>query len=404
MKHFNLRSLLVTFSSLILLSSISVNANAYDYSRWINAFFERFFFDKISNQPQLDSITDIVLESGGDFDSNNKDYDILLNAVLTANLEGFLADEAQDLTVFAPNDYAFIRLARDLGYEGSDESGAFSAIVETLTLLGNGDPIPLLTTILTYHVVDEKLFFGELRQLESVKTLSDFTIVPRYRQLIDSEPELKNPRIILRDSNIKASNGVIHTISRVLIPLDLDNTPSDAKTITAIVADSGGSFDSNYYDYDLLLNAVLTAGLDDELATLQNLTVFAPNDIAFIRLARSLGYPGVKEDEAFQFIVDSLTTLGDGDPIPLLTNVLLYHVVPETLSISQVVDGEDIATLLEDASIEPMGRTLSDADKGIRDPKILLTLSDLRAENGLIHTINRVLLPISVTDILAANH
>lgn len=381
---------------------ISSPANAYDYSRWINAFFERFLkVEQPAEEPQP-SITEIVLQSGTEFDSNNNDYDILLQAVLAAELEGFLGSEP-DLTVFAPNDRAFIRLANDLGYEGRDEAGAFNAIVETLTLLGAGDPIPLLTSVLSYHVVEETVFFGELRQLTSVDTLFGEKIVPRYRTLIDAEPELRNPRILLRDSNIKASNGVIHTISRVLIPLDLDNTPTDAATVTSIVAASGGTFDRNYFDYDLLLNAVLAAELDGALATLEDLTVFAPNDLAFVRLARSLGYAGIREDEAYNFIVTALTDLGGGDPIPLLTNVLLYHVSPMTMPLVQVVDGEDVATLLTDASFHPEGRTLVDADNGIRDPRLLYAASDLRASNGLIHTINRVLLPLSVTDILAGN-
>jgi len=99
------------------------------------------------------TITQIVAASGGEFDRNSRDYDILLNAVLTANLGDALADPAANLTVLAPNDAAFIALARDLGYEGADEAGAFDAIVSALTTLGEGDPIPVLTNILLYHVM-----------------------------------------------------------------------------------------------------------------------------------------------------------------------------------------------------------------------------------------------------------
>ena len=84
--------------------------------------------------------------------SNRNDFDILLNAVLAAGLEGALADPNADLTVFAPNDRAFIRLARDLGFKGYSEEGAFNTIVAALTNLGGGDPIPVLTNVLLYHV------------------------------------------------------------------------------------------------------------------------------------------------------------------------------------------------------------------------------------------------------------
>lgn len=52
------------------------------------------------------------------------------------------------------------------------------------------------------------------------------------------------------------------------------------------------------------------------------------------------------------------TELCGGDPLPLLTNVLLYHVAPMIMSLTQVVDGEDIATLFSDASIQPDARKL----------------------------------------------
>ena len=77
-----------------------------------------------------DNIVDVVLASGGAFDNDYTDFDILLNAVQTAGLVDALAAVDADLTVFAPNDAAFVRLARDLGFRGFDETGAFSAIVD----------------------------------------------------------------------------------------------------------------------------------------------------------------------------------------------------------------------------------------------------------------------------------
>ncbi|MGB5324033.1 MAG: fasciclin domain-containing protein [Pseudomonadales bacterium] len=401
----SLKRTLTVVVSTALLCSLSTSANAYNYGKWLDYFFDRYNPSKDQKNEQeqvLSSITGIVLESGGEFDNNLNDYDVLLKAVLAAGLEDFLADESQDLTVFAPNDKAFLRLARDLGYEGYNEAGAFEFIVAELTALGNGDPIPLLTDILSYHVVAESLYFSEVVSASSIETALGSSIVPVRHKLVDNEPELADARIQRRTSNIKASNGIIHTVSRVLIPVDLDNTPADADSITALVAASGGEFDRDYFDYDLLLNAVLAAGLEGDLATLQGLTVFAPNDLAFIRLARVLGYHGFKEQQAFEYIVAVLTDLGDGDPIPLLTQVLLYHVAPVELSITEVVDGGEIDTL-QGATITPDGRSLQDQDPGVRDPRLYLKFSDLRAGNGLVHTISRVLLPINVSAILGGN-
>ena len=171
------------------------------------------------------TITDIVLKSGGDFDDNKRDYDILLNAVVTAKLADALADPDAELTVFAPNDAAFYRLARDLGYKGGyDETVVWTFLVSALTDLGGGDPVPVLTDILLYHVVA-----GDVRPIDliistffqiPVQTLLGATFQPFFLQLIDNDPDLRNARVTL-PFNIRATNGRIHSVSRVLIPVDL---------------------------------------------------------------------------------------------------------------------------------------------------------------------------------------
>ncbi len=345
------------------------------------------------------SITDIVLQSGGGFDNNRNDFDILLNAVVAAELADALANPAATLTVFAPKDAAFIRLAQDLGYEGHDEAGAFSAIVATLSVLDPVDPIGLLSDILLYHVAGETLTRRQVWKSVSITVLNGGSVVPFGRSLLDSEPDLDNPRIVRRASNIRASNGIIHTINRVLIPVDLPNTPADAKSIAAIVAGSGGKFDRNWLDYDILLNAVQAANLAGALdAADANLTVFAPNDAAFIRLARDLGYRGFRESGAFDFLVSALTELGNGDLQGILTSVLTYHVSPGAKTLKDVILSDSIDTLLAGATIRPEGSKLVDNAPSLRDPRLSVFFNDIRASNGLIHSINRVLIPIPVAN------
>lgn len=176
------------------------------------------------------------------------------------------------------------------------------------------------------------------------------------------------------------------------------NSKAKNRTIADVVIASGGEFDNNHKDFDILLNAVVTADLAETLASPDiNFTVFAPTDIAFVKLATDLGFTGEGEEAAWNFLVGALTELGGGDPIPVLTNVLLYHVAPERLTIDKVLfDTDSVATALEGASFSVDRRSLVDADPDVKDAKVSLRRSNIRANNGLIHTIDRVLLPVDL--------
>lgn len=352
------------------------------------------------------TITEIVLSSGNGFDNNRNDFDMLLAALVAVSdntdtdLVSALNDKAGDFTVFAPRDGAFIRLAQDLGYSGHDEAGSLAKILEVLTAIDGSDPLPLLTTVLTYHVVGESLNRRQVARSDSIMPLSGGTIATLGRTLLDADPDFQNPRILRKSSNIRASNGIIHTIDRVLIPADLPNTPADAKSIAGIVASSGDKFDRNWLDYDILLAAVKAAD-PAVLETLSaanedGLTVFAPNDAAFIRLARSLGYRGFRESGAFSFIANAVTDLGGGSLNPTLTNILLYHLSPGTQVLKDVILAESIVTALPGATIEPDGLRLQDNAPALRDPRLSVFFNEIRASNGIIHSINRVLIPVPV--------
>lgn len=171
--------------------------------------------------PARPTITEIVAASGGRFDRNWNDYDILLNAVQAAGLGGALGDPAARLTVFAPDDLAFVLLARDLGYGGWDEQGAWDHLVAALTSLGGGDPIPVLTDVLRYHVSPGVLRPLDVLRAREIPTLLGPAIGRRGISLVDAEPDLRDPRLDLFALDRRASNGVVHGITRVLVPVDL---------------------------------------------------------------------------------------------------------------------------------------------------------------------------------------
>ncbi len=360
------------------------------------------------------TVAAVVAASGGTFDQNNRDFDILLTAVQAAGLVDALSDPNATLTVFAPNDAAFLRTARDLGFTGNDEAGAWSFLVTAFTGLGGGDPIPVLTNVLLYHVSGQALTQRGLKQFEfldqGIPTLLQVDgVTQRVRtfqgELVDADPDFTNPRI-LPLGPVFTNNGTVFTINRVLLPINLaggtsplDSDPTPG-TIGALVAQSGGAFDDNTGDFDVLLVALDTAGLVDDVSTLRtHLTVFAPSDAAFIQTARDLGFTGNDEAGAWSFLVGAFTTLGGGDPIPVLTNVLLYHVSGRAIDANDVArlarTNGSIATLLEGARIRPARNgALRDNDPQITDARLVQT--NIRTRNGIVHVVNRVLIPLDL--------
>ena len=139
----------------------------------------------------------------------------------------------------------------------------------------------------------------------------------------------------------------------------------------------------NSADHTTLVAAVKAAGLVDTLSGAGPFTVFAPTNAAFAKLPAGT--------------VDSLLK---PDMKPTLTKVLTYHVVPGRLTYTelkkQVDAGKGMATL-KTAS----GGTLTAVANGpsnimIKDDKgatANIAVYDVIQSNGVIHSIDKVLLP-----------
>ena len=137
-------------------------------------------------KPGALTIVEIVLQPDNEFD-------VLQAAVVRAGLVDTLNGKGQ-YTVFAPTDQAFISTLNV-----ADEAAAIAAV--------NGLPIEQLTDILLYHVTQGR------RISKSVLA------APQYNML--------NGKVLTREklsaagiaqTDISASNGVIHVINAVLMP------------------------------------------------------------------------------------------------------------------------------------------------------------------------------------------
>ena len=125
-------------------------------------------------------------------------------------------------------------------------------------------------------------------------------------------------------------------------------------------------------NFKTLVAATRAAGLVETLNTKGPFTVFAPTDDAFAKLPKGT--------------VDSL--LKD---IPKLTSILKYHVVEGKVPASDVVQHPKLTTLQgQDLKIDAAKWHLHKSVK-VNDANILK--ADVQADNGVIHVIDKVLLP-----------
>jgi len=168
--------------------------------------------------------------------------------------------------------------------------------------------------------------------------------------------------------------------------------PTIADIVNRSAADSG--------EFSLLARALETTGLGSALADREaSLTVFAPTDAAFIRLARSLGVPVADgdEDAAFDGIVGALEGLGD--PVELLSDVLLFHVAPGARTVDELAGTGEVATALGDgAPLRVDGGGVHDNDPDLTDPRFVDGLTDIEAKNGIVHVVDSVILPVDIAE------
>jgi uncharacterized surface protein with fasciclin (FAS1) repeats len=343
---------------------------------------------------QEPGIVDIVLQVSGPsgVDTNGADYDLLRDALVATDLVGTVAS-LTDITVFAPTDAAFVRLAQDLGFEGNDEGAAFGFLAGVTGYQSAAEP-GLLDDVLLYHVAPGAKTVRELRRSfptatalagKNVQVLGNIVIDGDFN---DRDARISNPR------DLRAANGIIQTVDRVLRPVDLEPAPA-GNIVEIVLAASGASgLDGNGQDYDLLREALVATGLADAVATTPDITVFAPTDAAFIRLAKELGFAGNDEAGALAAIIAATGFVSAAEP-GLLADVLLYHVAPDGRTVWELGFGFKPIPTLQGGSLVVFFGFVVDADRNDRDARIVEP-KDIPATNGVIQTVDRVLRPIDL--------
>ena len=145
-------------------------------------------FSSLANAAEepTDDIVEIAL--------SNDDFSILVSALQKAELVETLQGDGP-FTVFAPTNAAFEKLLGELGVTAEE-------------LLAQPD----LAKVLTYHVVPGKVMAADLKDGMMAETVNGEEV----KFDLSGDPMVNESMIT--DTDIEATNGVVHVIDTVLVP------------------------------------------------------------------------------------------------------------------------------------------------------------------------------------------
>jgi transforming growth factor-beta-induced protein len=146
--------------------------------------------------------------------------------------------------------------------------------------------------------------------------------------------------------------------------------PASARAQGPSIVDTAIAVNASTGEFDYLIDAVVRADLVTTLDGHRQFTVFAPTDAAFEDLFDALGVSGVNDI-----------------PVGTLRSVLLYHVAPGERFAADVLSSSRIRTVSK-GFLRP---SVSGGNVYVNEARILAT--DIDVSNGVIHVIDRVLLP-----------
>jgi uncharacterized surface protein with fasciclin (FAS1) repeats len=258
----------------------------------------------------------------------------LTKAGLVTTLQG-----TGPFTVFAPNNAAFTKAG--------------------ITSLDN-QTAATLTPILTTHVVSGNVKAADVRSgtVKTVNTNNDIYLSK------NNDGVFINGNIKVIATDVTASNGTIHVIDNVIIPAkdNLVTIAAGNPNFSELVSLVGGA--------DPAVGAALTN------ASANGLTVFAPTNAAFTELYKT---------------TPKATLLANKT---LLTNVLLYHVVPGRVFSTDLpnVGTAEVQTALSTGKVS-FDLAGGAKVKGKTSGNSNITTANILATNGVIHVIDKVLLP-----------
>jgi uncharacterized surface protein with fasciclin (FAS1) repeats len=273
-----------------------------------------------------------------------------------------LLNSAGTLTVFAPSNAAFDKLAVTL-------TGNANAKAADILVPANK---ALVKTVLQYHVLTSTVKAANIPFGKAITPAEGgiFKI-----DLVASKPVIndgRNRKINITTTDVEATNGVVHLVDLVLLPADKNivETASSLKPEFASLVTALGFASDN----DDLVNLLKSTG---------PFTVFAPTNAAFDALAKEL------TSNSAAVVADILVPANKA----LLRSVLQYHVVQARVLKADIILNSPISTALTGKTFvinaPNTGVTITDGRNRVSN----ITATDVLNRNGVIHVIDKVILP-----------
>lgn len=277
--------------------------------------------------PKPQNIAEIV--------ANDANFSTLKTALERANLTTVL-EGTGPFTVFAPTNAAFT---------------AAGINVNTID-------VATLTDVLLYHVLGASVKSTDLAAGQTYASTAA-EAGPNGEQLsiliekTGSAVKVNNTANVTT-ADVSATNGVVHIIDKVLLPLDVVGHAAANSNFTSLVGALGAA----------------SGNLTTVLSGDGPFTVFAPVNSAF---------------EAISAVTATLTA-------DQLASVLTYHVVGGNVLSSALTNGMKVATVNgQEFTVNISGSNVTLTSSSGNTAKVVLT--DVQGTNGVIHVLDAVIVP-----------
>ena len=249
----------------------------------------------------------------------------------------------------------------------------FAKLGSSLDILFNN--VTLLTELLSYHIIPGNITSDVLVNNTEIVTLDGEILKVIKDQSIIQFVDVTGKTATVLYPDYLTTNGVLHAIDDVLdFGSNITSTNDTYSTITELI--------SSRNDLTILASLLQETGLNETLNQPGTFTIFSPINDAFAWIDN----------------LDEIVQRFGNDT----SNILLYHTLGIIVKVDDLSNGLIANTLYKNAiitanTIPSIG--ITDIRGGVSN----ILQSDIIATNGVVHIIDRLLIPGTIAEYAAAN-